>query len=360
MMEILLGSLVLLVGILVVVITSLRSGIRRQADARTDLLLQQQVESLRTDVRSSMEHLVDQVNGQLTAITGQIQSQTNSVGERLDGAARVIGDVQRHLGELGQATEEIKDLGKNVAQLEELLRSPKLRGGLGEFLLEDLLQQVLPAEHFRMQYRFRSGRIVDAAIFTSDRIVPVDSKFPLENFRKMAAAGAEGDRKSFRKAFLGDVRKHIDDIAASYILPEEGTFPFALMYIPAENIYYEVIIRDESENGAALYAHAVSRKVIPVSPNSFFAYLQVVALGLRGLRIEESAHQILNMLAGLQGDIRKVRETFETLGSHLDNARKKFDETDRRLSGVSGRLDLIAEQSHEEERPARLAPGTSP
>jgi DNA recombination protein RmuC len=321
--------------------------LRRQAppppsdDAQSMLLVQQQVESLRNDLRSSLQNVTENVNSQLGMVMQQIQSQTTNVGVRLDRAASVIGDVQKNLGELGKATEEIKELGQSVSKLGDLLSAPKLRGGLGEYLLEDLLKQVVPAGHFEMQHRFRNGHVVDAVIQTSDRLVPVDSKFPLENFRKMISTDVEAEKKAFQKAFVTDVKKHIDAIATKYILPDEGTFPFALMYIPAENIYYEIIIKDEVSTGTSLYSHAIDRKVVPVSPNSFYAYLQVIALGLKGFYIEQSARDILNALGRLQGDITRVREAFDTLGGHLENARKKYDEAEKRLSTFEGRLDNV-------------------
>jgi len=321
-----------------------RQGSRASAaEGQSLLLMQQQVESLRLDVRESLQHATENVNRQLALVTQQIQSQTHSVGDRLDSAARVIGDVQRNLGELGKATQEIKELGQSVSKLDELLSAPKLRGGLGEFLLEDLLRQVLPAEHFTMQYRFRNGGVVDAIIQTSDRIACVDSKFPLENFRKVISATGDIERRGHQKAFANDVKKHIDAIAEKYILPEEGTLPFALMYIPAENIYYEVIIKDEAANDS-LHSYALARKVVPVSPNSFYAYLQVIALGLRGLSIEESARDIQDGLAQLHGDVAQLREVFDTMGTHLENARKKFDDADKRLSRFEGKFDRIAGQ----------------
>lgn len=311
--------------------------------AQSILLIQQHVESLRSDLRNSIQHLTENVNHQLSSVNQQIQSQTHTVGNRLDNAARLISDVQKNIGELATATQEIKELGQSVSKLEELLRAPKLRGGLGEFLLEDLLKQVLPSEHYEMQYHFRDGSVVDAIIRTSNRMVPIDSKFPLENFRKMLSTSNEVEKKGYQKAFFNDVKKHIDAIATKYILPDEGTFPFALMYIPAENIYYEVMIKDESTNGSGVYSHAISRKVIPVSPNSFYAYLQVITLGLRGLYIEHRAHEILDVLSHLQGDVGRIRECFDTLGTHLDNARKKYEETDKRFSNFEGRLDHISE-----------------
>ncbi len=320
------------------------SGTQARDESASLTVMQNQVESLRSDMRESLKNVSELLNQQLSGVTRQMQTQTDSVGNRLDNAAKVIGDVQRNLGELGKATEEIKELGQNVSKLEELLRAPKLRGGLGEFLLEDLLKQVLPAGHFEMQYRFRTGDMVDAVIRTSDRLVPVDSKFPLENFRRLTAA-PDAEKKSLQKSFISDVRKHIDAIASKYILPDEGTFPFALMYVPAENVYYEMIIKDELSNGAGLYSYALERKVVPVSPNSFYAYLQVIALGLRGFYIEQRAREILDNLQQLQGEVGKVRETFDVMGTHLENAKKKYDETESRLTRYEGRLENIAQKS---------------
>lgn len=316
----------------------------RQGGESAALLMQQQMDALRTDVRESLRDVSGLVHQQLAAVTAQIQSQTSSVGNRLDSAAKLIGDVQRNLGELGRATEEIRELGQNVTRLEELLKAPKLRGGLGEFLLEDLLKQVLPATAFAMQHRFAGGEAVDAVIRTSGRLVPVDSKFPLENFRRLAAA-PEAERKALRRAFIADVRKHIDAIARKYILPDEGTFPFALMYIPAENVYYEMIIRDEADDGPGLWSYALERTVVPVSPNSLYAYLQVIALGLRGFHVEQRAREILADLQRLQGDAWKLREVFDVLGTHLENARKKYDEADSRLTRFEGGLEGVASKS---------------
>ena len=377
--------LVLLVVLLAILLFKRNSAGQLPEQSQSALLIQQQVESLRSDVRTSIQNIAENVTQQLTGmtqqmhaqtssvgsrldnaarvfedsiqnvtenvnqqlsnITQQMQAQTSSVGSRLDSAARVIGEVQKNLGELGKATQEIKELGQSVSKLEELLRAPKLRGGLGELLLEDILKQVLPAESFEMQYRFRNNQIVDAIIRTSDRLVPIDSKFPLENFRKMMSVDNEQEKKIFQKTFLNDVKKHIDAIAEKYIVPDEGTYPFALMYIPAENIYYEVIIKEETSNGTGVYSYALQRNVVPVSPNSFYAYLQVIALGLRGLQIENSARDILNSLGRLQGDMGKVRDAFETLGTHLDNAHKKYEEADKRLSSFENKLESVTDHS---------------
>ena len=341
-MEAVLIVLAVLIVVLLGLLLKRQTAAPLQDDAQSMVLVQQQVESLRNDLRSSLQHVTENVNQQLGMVMQQIQSQTTNVGVRLDRAANVISDVQKNLGELGKATEEIKELGQSVSKLGDLLGAPKLRGGLGEYMLEDLLKQVVPAGHFQMQHRFRNGHVVDAVVQTSDRLVPVDSKFPLENFRKMISTEIDAEKKLHQKAFLSDVKKHIDAIATKYILPDEGTFPFALMYIPAENIYYEVIIKDEVSTGTSIYSHAIERKVIPVSPNSFYAYLQVIALGLKGFYIEQSAKDILNALGRLQGDITRVREAFDVLGGHLENARKKYDEAEKRLTTFEGRLENVS------------------
>jgi len=344
MTEIALGAVTVLSLLLLYLVVRRRPQSTPGSELQSSLLIQQQVELLRSDLRESLQHITDNVNRQLGFVTQQIQSQTSNMGDRLDTAARVIGDVQKNLGELGRATQEIKELGQSVSKLDDLLRAPKLRGGLGEFLLEDLLRQVLPAKHFAMQHRFRSGNVVDAIIHTSDRMVSVDSKFPLENFRQMISSSDESDRKRYQRAFTGDVMKHIDAIAEKYIVPNEGTFPFALMYIPAENIYYEVIIKDERSNGESIYSYSLERKVVPVSPNSFYAYLQVIALGLRGLSIEESAREIQDALGRLQNDLMPLRTAFDTMGMHLDNARKKFDDAEKRLSHFEGGLERVVDR----------------
>jgi DNA recombination protein RmuC len=333
-------------------VESVRSDVRQSLQQISEAMNSQlamvasQIQSQTTNVGSRLQQVAENVNQQLNTVTQQIQSQTSNVGDRLDNAARVIGEVQKNLGELGQATKEIKELGQSVSKLEELLSAPKLRGGLGEYLLEDLLKQVLPAGHYEMQYRFRNGQAVDAVIKTSDRLVSVDSKFPLENFKKLASSATEAEKKSYQKVFVNDVKKHIDAIATKYILPDEGTFPFALMYIPSENIYYEIIIKDDGlAEGAGAYNYAIERKVIPVSPNSFYAYLQVIALGLRGMYIEHSAKEILGNISRLQGDIGKVREVFDTLGTHIENSRKKYEEADKKLSHFEAKLEGITEHA---------------
>ncbi|MFQ5946658.1 MAG: DNA recombination protein RmuC [Anaerolineae bacterium] len=255
-----------------------------------------------------------------------------------------------NLGELSKATEQMMEVGKTISSLEDLLKPPKLRGGMGETLLKELLAQILPPRQFEIEHAFRSGERVDAIIRIGDSLVPVDAKFPLESFRRLADVEDEAQAKRARKEFLGAVKKHIDGIATKYILPDEGTYDFALMYIPAENVYYETIIRDES--GEGLFPYAVQRKVIPVSPNSFYGYLQVIVRGLKGMRIEEHAREILERLGRLSGDMEKFRQDYDVLGGHLEKARKKYEDADRKLGRVEERILQAGERPEQLELPS--------
>lgn len=280
------------------------------------------------------ETLRQQVNTQLNEVNRQLLQTTGQIGARLDGASQMIGSVQRGLGELGEASRRIYDIGKDIASLQDILQPPKLRGILGEIFLKELLQQYVPT-CCEYQYRFSSGETVDAVIRLGERLVPVDSKFPLENFRKLIEEADDAMRARGQKEFLSDVKKHIDAVATKYILPDEGTYDFALMYIPAENVYYEIIAK---EGGESVADYARNRRVIPVSPSTLYAYLQVIHLGLRGLQVERHAEEILANLNRLQGDFARFTTDFEVLGNHIGNANKKYEEAGRRLARFGDKL----------------------
>jgi DNA recombination protein RmuC len=305
-----------------------------------------QLTAITTQVNGQLGLITTQVNQQLTAIGKQVQEATGQMGTRLDNAARVVGEVRQNLGELTKATERVFDVGKDIASLQEILRAPKLRGVLGELFLGDLLAQILPPTHYSLQHKFKSGEAVDAAIHLGQGIVPVDSKFPLENFRRVIASATDEERKTAKKKFTIDVKKHIDAIATKYILPDEGTFDFALMYIPAENVYYEVILKDDAfGEDKGLCAYALAQRVIPVSPNSFYAYLQAILLGLKGLRIEKNAQEMIQHLKRLQGDFQRFKDDFDVLGKHLGNTRGKYEDAAKRLDRFGEKLLSVEESA---------------
>jgi phosphoribosylaminoimidazole-succinocarboxamide synthase len=280
---------------------------------------------LQSAVALQLQQVTAEVSRGLQDGMALMQDAQKTMGQRLDEASRAVSEVHGQLGALGEATRRMEQVGRDISGLEQILRAPKIRGGLGEVLLERLLADMLPAEAYRLQHGFRSGEKVDAAVVLAGKLVPIDSKFPLENFRRMVEEGDDDRRRAARRAFLRDVRSRVDEIARRYILPDEDTFDFALMYIPAENVYYEVILREDAGE-ESLLGYALSRRVVPVSPNSFYAYLQVILLGLRGLRIEQNAREILGVLGRLQVDAGKLREHFDTLGRHITNAKNKYDE----------------------------------
>lgn len=342
----------------------LKALLRESADAPSLLLMQQQIDQLRLQFSQNLDNSTHSIQQQLGQLLGQVQqrlkenaetlSQTQQhLGERLDNATRVVGSVQRSLGGLEEANRKIYEVGKNISSLQEILRAPKLRGGLGEFFLEDLLGQILPQQHFFMQYGFRSGEKVDAVVKLGDSLVPVDAKFPLENFNRIRDAVGGEERSRARRQFGIDVKKHIDAIASKYILPDEGTYDFALMYIPAENVYYETIIKDDLPEDRSLSHYALSKHVIPVSPNSFYAYLQAIVLGLRGMKIEDRAKEIVVYLSRLQGDFIKFRDEFSLLGKHLGHAQASFQNADRKLEQFGQRLSAAdSEQLERSNNPA--------
>jgi DNA recombination protein RmuC len=322
------GLSAVLLALVLIFLLFLRSQLselrRSQSDNQAMSLMQQQIGQLN-------QNLVQQLQG----INAQFQKTTGDIHQTL-------GTVKQDMGRMETATQEVLAKAKNIAQLEELLRAPKFRGGMSELFLADLLGQVLPPAHFTLQHRFKSGERVDAAVRIGSNLVPVDAKFPLENFRKFVQEDEPRSKETLRKKFAADVKKHIDDIASKYILPDEGTYDFAMMYIPAENVYYETILKDENlGEESSLLAHAMKKRVIPVSPNSFFAYLQVIVLGLKGLEIEKSAQSLLRGLFQLQGDLGRFKAEFQVLGSHLTNARSKYEDSEKRLDRFSDKLELM-------------------
>ena len=306
-------------------------------------------------VNSQLGQVTSQVNTRLGQVTDQLQKSTGDLNTRLDNAAKVVSDVSKGLGGLSEATKKVFEVGKDIASLQEILRSPKLRGGLGELFLGELLAQILPPAHFTLQHRFKSGEVVDAVIRLGQNLVPVDAKFPLENFKRVIEVSSEEEQRAAKRKFISDVKKHIDAISGKYILPDEGTFAFALMYVPAENVYYELIIKDEVvDTDKALLNYAFAKRVIPVSPNSFYAYLQTILLGLKGMHIEERAQDILTNLARLSGDFRKFQEEFELVGKHLTNTKSRYDEADKKLAKFEDKLQSLSDASPAIEETGKL------
>lgn len=334
---------------------------KTRKDDQTLLMINQQLNQVSNQVTNQLNTVMAQVNERLKENVQMLRNANENIGEKLDKTVSTVNAVQNSLGRLSEANKRIYEVGKDISGLQELLRAPTFRGEMGEFLLGDLLGQILPREHFTLQYQFKSGEVVDAVIHLGSYLVPVDSKFPLENFKKMVESSEEKERRVNRKKFVSDVKRRIDDIAEKYILPDEGTFEFALMYIPAENVYYETIIKDESgSEKMSVCTYALSKKVIPTSPNSFYAYLMAILLGLRGLKIEKNVREIIANLGRLHGDLGKFQNDFEIVGKHIYSTKNKYEEAERKLGRLSDKLLSIGEVKSSDELEERSDSNTHP
>jgi DNA recombination protein RmuC len=307
-----------------------------QQDKRIGLLSEQ--------LTTAIQNLTANTNTLLTQNQTIAHQSQKSTSERLDAVGKTIGNLNTQLGQLGQATQNILQVGGEVRKLQDILQSPKLRGGLGEWSLENLLSEILPRQHYHLQHRFSNGQIVDALIELTQGKVCIDAKFPLPNFQLMLEAQDETARTKAKKEFLRDVKKHIDAISEKYIAPDEGTLDFALMYIPAENVYYEtILISEASDLNVSDYGR--KKKVVPVSPNLLYSYLMVIATGLQGLQIENNAKKIYQHLSRLDSDLVLLNDDFQTLGKHLTNAKTKYDDTGKKLDHFG--LKLRSLENHE-------------
>jgi DNA recombination protein RmuC len=273
------------------------------------------------------------------------------VDGRLAGMTETSTKIHERLGKVDEATAQMNERAKDFQRFEQLLRPPKARGGVGELMLKQLLADVLPAEKFTLQHGFRSGERVDAVIQLDGMLIPIDAKFPLDNFRRVVEAPDDQARELHARAFARDVKGHIDAIAEKYIRPDEGTCEFAFMYLPTEGVYYELVC-NRIGGDANPVEHAQKRKVFPVSPNSFYTYLLTLAQGFKGLQIEEHAREVMAYVADLNRDFDKFKGDFELLGKHLGNAQTKYGDSEKRLSRFETKLERAAESELPE--PARV------
>ncbi len=283
---------------------------------------------------------------QLDAITATLDRRLSAidtkVDRRLENASETSRQIHEQLGRIGQTNEQMLERAKDLSRLQEALRPPKARGGFGEHLLANLLADTFPRDKYELQYGFKTGARVDAVIRLDRSLVPVDAKFPLDNFQRLVEAEADTDRELFAKQFGRDVKNHVDAIAQKYIRPEEGTYEFALMYLPAEAVYYELVCGRLGGDASPL-GYALERRVIPVSPSTLHAYLLVLILGFKGMQIEEHAREVMTYVAQLGRDFGRFREDFEVVGKHLGNAQSRYADADRRLEKLEVRLERASE-----------------
>jgi DNA recombination protein RmuC len=242
----------------------------------------------------------------------QMRETNKAINERLDNAGKVIAALTKELGGVSQ-------IGPDIRRLAETMASPKMRGNFGEEILENLLNLVLPKGAYDMQFKFRNNEIVDAVVKVSDKVVPIDSKFSMENFRLYKEAQTDEAAEGLKKAFLKDIKKRVDEICKKYILPQENTYDFALMFIPSEAVYIEVA--DDLETTK----YAREKKVIFVGPNTLYLTLQTFLVSLKGQQINKAAQQILSMVSGIKQESDKFQKTFDVALKHVKNANGAMD-----------------------------------
>jgi DNA recombination protein RmuC len=310
----------------VVLVRMLRGQLDRQ-QARLDQSL--------VGMQQRLGDLQVRVDQRLEGLDGRLLSSQQNAG-------KTTADIVERLGKLDGTAAQMLQRANDLARLEQALRPPKARGGFGEILLGKLLADALPADAYQLQFTFRSGERVDAVIRV-EKLLPVDAKFPLDNFERLIDAGDDEERLLHEKAFARDVKGHVDAIASKYIRPAENTFDFAFMYLPSESVYYELV------NGRTgnLYGYALERRVFPVSPSTFHAFLLVILMGLRGMQIEQHAQEVISYCAGLAKDFERFREDFDTIGKHIGNAQTKYGAADRRLGRLEAQLERAAEWDEE-------------
>ena len=267
-------------------------------------------------------------------ITGQMTSDAQTkMADELKNTRDQIIQIQRQLGEVQQAG---KQMSQTAQTLEGILGGAKSRGSLGEVTLERLLEDSLPSTQYAMQYRFSSGEAADAVIKLRDKkLMAIDSKFPLDAYRRISTEGEEA-----RRAFALAVKGHTDAISKKYIVPDEGTLDLALMFVPSESVYYE-LLQTQDAKGQTLDAYCREKKVVAVSPNTLYAHLCVISMGLRGLQMEENAKRLLESLSGMEKQMEKFADKFSTLGTHLKNAQQSYSESDKLFERTQNTLETM-------------------
>ncbi len=337
-----------IIGILAVAAAVLALLLRdRRGDQQA--MLRQEMQSLLASqaqgVTAQMQQLTQTVTQQLGQVTQVLQSGVASAGQltveaqkamasQLQASAETLGKLRQELGEVQQAGRELAGAAHTI---EMVLGGARTRGALGEVALERLLADTLPQSAYEMQCHFSSGEAVDAVVRLRDRLLPIDSKFPLEAYQRIADKGEEA-----RKEFAQAVRAHVDSIAKKYIVPQEGTLDIALMFVPSESVYYELLMTADTK-GVALDAYCRTKGVVPVSPNTLYAHLSVILMGLRGMQIEENARQLLGRLAGLKKSFDTFAEVYEKLGTHLRNAQQNYADADLKLERARSALEQISQ-----------------
>lgn len=322
--DLLILSLILLIGF-VALFFFVNKKLSSLSKPSSDQALVEWLKSMQTSLESTNKTIHAAMNTNSDQMVRTLQENSRQLNERLDKAAAVIRNVGVEVGQMSE-------IGRSMRELQTFLKSPKMRGNIGEEILKDLIGQMFPKNSFHLQYQFKSGEKVDAVIKTDAGILPIDSKFPLENYQKMVQTEEKIEKENFEKEFVRDIKKHIDTIAKKYILPDEGTMDFALMYVPSEAVFYELC------NQTVLMDYARKQRVYFVSPSTLYAHLQTILLSFEGKKIESRSREVFRLLRSMQLEYDKVNDNLLVLGKHLGNAQAQFTNVSTGFSQIGNKL----------------------
>ncbi len=323
--------LLILIVLIVRLIFSLRKKLTNNDNSAVQLLLTQINELSRT-----IDHKLGESQKEINQTMRHQSSETS----------RIVADITEKITRLDETNKQVVSFADQLQNLQDILKNPKQRGILGEYYLETLLKNVMPPGSYQMQYPFPDGTIVDAAVFVKDKVIPIDSKFSLENYNRISETNDTGEKERLEKIFVNDLKNRITE-TSKYIQPSEGTMDFAFMFIPHEAIYYDLLVNKigaVTEDTDNLIQRAASKyKVIIVSPTSFLAYLQTVLQGLKALQIEESAKDIIKRVGELGSHLRVYEEAHQKLGNaiattvnHFNKSNNEFKKIDKDVMRITG------------------------
>jgi len=295
------------------------------------------IDETQTDAIKDLERrLTDLMIGQLKEIRGSVDGTSKAMNQQISSFTKETVQIREDM-------KQVQEVVKGISSFQEFFKSPKIRGQWGEASLEHILGEYFPKELYQIQHLFSSGEQVDAVLkLPNKKLVPIDAKFSFENFRRMVESEEETEKKEFRKKFIEDTKKRIQEISSKYILPEEDTIDVAVMYIPAEAVYYEINMVKEFDIGD----YARSQKVILTSPNTIFLALRAIEHWYKDVQVSQQTQQILKRLTKIQQDGIKLTNSFRKLGSHLKNAVSSYDNSEKRLSLFGGRVEKLLDSSN--------------
>lgn len=322
------------IGVAVFVISwYIKSQLNALQKNQNDPVLMEWLKEMRSSIEKQSDVLNSQLKNQNTSLADQLNqqreamsNQTKLIWERLDNASEIIQNVQKHLG-------GIQEFGKDMKDLSNILKSPKLRGGLGEQFLYEILSNSLPKDLYRTQFKFRDGSICDAIVKTETGFIPIDSKFPMENFKLMLEAETQESRDGFKRTFLKDVKNRVSEISRKYILPEEGTTEQAVMYIPSENVYYELIVHTPE-----IEAYCKQCNVVMASPNTLSYFLKVILIGYQKHEFDKHASEVLKSIAGVKLEAEKFESDLNVLDGHISRTTNSMNTVKSKYQRLFGKI----------------------